>query len=244
MVAFDQNARHVTHFHRTVQAPPLSDPAPAEARPASTTTTPAPTLVAGLVICEHCDSVFSKRVLATHEVARCTRCGAVLGRADFLGLDALLALTITTAVVFVLANVYPVIFISAGGQSNAATLWQAILALANGYSMPLAIVCSLAMFFVPLAQILLLMWVLWFARQGRRSPGFAGAMVALGHLRPWSMVEVFLLGALVSIVKLAGLLDVVAGVGIWAMAALTLLITLLAGRNVRALWDLTEPSAA
>jgi paraquat-inducible protein A len=194
-----------------------------------------------LTICEHCDSVYRHQPLSRGESARCVRCGAVLARADLLHVDALLALTLTTAVVFVLANVYPVIEITANGQTNSATLWQAILALAVGPSLLMAVVCAIALFFVPLAQIVLLAWVLWFARRGEQAPGFAPAMVVLMHLRGWSMVEVFLLGTLVSIVKLAGLLDVAPGPGIWAMAALTFLITLLAGRNVRSLWDHTAP---
>lgn len=194
-----------------------------------------------LIICEHCDSVYRRLPLSRGESARCLRCGAVLARADLLHVDALLALTLTTAVVFVLANVYPVIEINANGQTNSATLWQAILALAIGPSLLMAMVCAIALFFVPLAQIGLLAWVLWFARRGERAPGFAPSMVVLTHLRGWSMVEVFLLGTLVSIVKLAGLLDVSPGPGIWAMAALTFLITLLAGRNVRSLWDHTAP---
>ena len=53
-----------------------------------------------------------------------------------------------------------------------------------------------------------------------------------------------MLGILVAIVKLAGMLDVHPGLGLWAMAMLMVLIVLIAGKNIRRLWtDLgVEPS--
>ncbi len=51
------------------------------------------------------------------------------------------------------------------------------------------------------------------------------------------MLEVCLLGILVAIIKLAGMLEVHPGIGLWAMAILTILILLIAGRDVRGLWD-------
>ena len=190
-----------------------------------------------LIVCEHCDGVFQRPDLARGEIARCELCDAVLCRADRLSIDLWLALTVTAAIMFVLANVYPVIRISLGGMHNEATLWQSMRALAHGNAAPIAVPAALAAIFVPLMQILLLGWVLSYARFGQRAPGFGAAMKGLNHLRPWSMVEVCLLGALVTIVKLSGYLSVVAGVGIWATAALTVLLTIIASRDTHWLWE-------
>ena len=51
------------------------------------------------------------------------------------------------------------------------------------------------------------------------------------------MLEVCLLGAMVAVIKLAGLLDVIPGVGLVALAALSVLLIYIAGRDVRDLWD-------
>jgi paraquat-inducible protein A len=59
----------------------------------------------------------------------------------------------------------------------------------------------------------------------------------LEALRPWSMLEVCLLGALVAVVKLAGLLDVVPGIGLAALAALSVLMIKIAGKDIRVLWE-------
>ncbi|MFC4820205.1 paraquat-inducible protein A [Dokdonella ginsengisoli] len=190
-----------------------------------------------LVVCEHCDSVYRRRALGDDEIARCTRCDAVLYRASRLDVDHLLALTLTAAIVFVIANVCPVIRIAVGGMHNEATLLQSISALSQGSALVVGLVAAMTLFVVPLLQIALLCWVLPFARANRRAPGFVPAMRVLHRIRPWSMTEVFLLGVLVAIVKLSGVLNVIPGPGTYATVALTVLATLIAKRDVHLLWE-------
>ncbi|MFT3791823.1 MAG: paraquat-inducible protein A [Rudaea sp.] len=171
-------------------------------------------------------------------MARCTRCRAVLYRSSRLDIDHLLALTVAAAIVFAIANTSPVIRIAVGGMHNEADLPQAISALSHGGSLLVGVVAAVTLFVVPLLQIALLGWVLSFARAGRRAPGFASVMRVLHRIRPWSMTEVFLLGVLVAIVKLSGMINVVAGPGAWATAVLTVLITVIAKRDIRTLWSL------
>lgn len=197
-----------------------------------------------LVVCEHCDSVFRRRTLAPGGVAHCGTCGAVLYRAGRLDVDRWLALTLAAAIVLVIANVCPVIRISLQGLHNEATLWQSAAALAHGPAAPIAVPTALSIIVVPFLQIGLLGWVLGHARLGRRAPGFAQAMRMLVALRPWSMVEVCLLGILVAVIKLSSFLEVAPGAGIWATAALMVLITLIANRDVHWLWEMTEETRA
>ncbi|MEM5386342.1 paraquat-inducible protein A [Paraburkholderia phymatum] len=194
----------------------------------------------GLIACEHCDSVYRRRPLGRHEVAHCERCAAVLYRSTWLALDPWLALTIAAAVTFVIANVCPVIRISLDGRHNDTTLWRSALALSHGAAAPIALPAALAIIIVPSLQIMLLGWVLAFARARRRAPAFAPVMRVLALLRPWSMIEVGMLGILVASIKLSDLVQVVAGAGLWANAALMVLVTLIASRDTRPLWDWTE----
>jgi len=197
-----------------------------------------------LIVCDDCDYVCRRVTLEQGEVARCECCQAILYRADRLNVDQWLALTVTAAIVFVLANVYPVIRISLNGLHNEATLWQSVAALAHGEAAPIAIVAALTVIVAPLLQIVLLGWVLGFAWRGRRAPAFTPALKALTVLRPWSMIEVFLLGVLVAIVKLSSYLDVVIGIGIWATAVLTVLVTIIASRRTHWLWELADEGPA
>jgi paraquat-inducible protein A len=191
-----------------------------------------------LIICEHCDSVYQKVTLAKHQKTLCTRCGGVLQRYNGLTVEQRLALTFTALMLWIFANFYPVMSISFKGVKNSATLWDSVLALSLGPITFIAMVAAIAMVIAPIFQLLLLIWVLSFALTRQRSPGFKFCMRWLETLRPWSMLEVCLLGAMVAVIKLAGLLDVLPGIGLFALAALSLMMIRIAGRDIRELWDI------
>lgn len=190
-----------------------------------------------LIICEHCDCVYHKVTLGKHQKSLCVRCGAVLQRYNGLTLQQRLALAVTAAVLWLFANFYPVMSISLKGLHNSATLWDSVRALSTGPITFIALVAAISIIIAPLFQLLLLLWVLTHALNARRAPGFALCMRWLETLRPWSMLEVCLLGAMVAVFKLAGMLDVLPGLGLLALAALSLLIIRIAGRDIRELWD-------
>lgn len=191
-----------------------------------------------LIICEYCDAVYERAPLQRHQRALCVRCGGVLQRHTALTVQQRLALSLTGAVLLAFANAYPVMTISMKGLSNSATLWDSVLILSSGSITFIALVVALAIIIAPVLQVTLLTWVLGFALGGRRAPGFALCMRALEGLRPWSMLEVCLLGAMVAVIKLAGLLEVIPGIGLVALAALSVLLIAIAGRDIRDLWEL------
>ena len=191
-----------------------------------------------LIICEHCDSVYEKVTLAKHQKTLCTRCGGVLQRYNGLTVEQRLALTFAALMLWIFANFYPVMSISLKGLKNSATLWDSVVALSLGPITFIARVAAIAMIIAPIFQLLLLIWVLGFALRHQRAPGFSFCMRWLETLRPWSMLEVCLLGAMVAVIKLAGLLDVLPGIGLFALAVLSLMMIRIAGRDIRELWDL------
>jgi paraquat-inducible protein A len=197
-----------------------------------------------LLICEHCDTVYRRRTLERGEVARCACCLAELERHQLLGVNALLALVLTAMIVFVQANMWPIVTLGLNGQYSGTTLWGMIIAMWQQQAQVVSVLAAATLFFFPLAKMLVLGWLLWFARGGRRAPGFVRFMVLLHYVGPWTMSEVFVLGALVAIVKAHNYFDVVADPGIYAYAALTLLITIFAGVDLRQLWNLTPEQPA
>lgn len=197
-----------------------------------------------LVACEHCDSVYKRAPGRFGDVAHCAVCDAVLYRGGRVDVDHWLAWSLAAAVAFTIANVCPFVQISLQEFHNAATLWQAAQALAAGPTGPIAVPLALSIIIVPALQIGLLCWALAYARTGRRAPGFVLVMRLLVALRPWSMVEVGVLGILVGAIKLGSYMKVIPGPGLWGMAASMVLLTLIASRETRVLWDVTAPDAA
>lgn len=193
---------------------------------------------AQLIICEHCDCVYQQVVLGKHQKSLCVRCAGVLERYNGLTVEQRLALTITAAILWLFANFYPIMTISLQGLKNSATLWDSVLALSQGPITFIAMVAAIAIIIAPAFQLMLLIWVLAFALSQRRAPAFKLCMRWLETLRPWSMLEVCLLGAMVAVFKLAGMLAVLPGIGLFALAALSLLLIRIAGRDIRELWAL------
>ncbi|MEW9623654.1 paraquat-inducible protein A [Rhodanobacter geophilus] len=202
------------------------------------------TTAPALLVCEHCDTVHRRRPLARGEVAECARCGAVLERCRGMPAGTMLALLLTGLVLFVQATLWPIVTLGLNGQYVAATLWDMIHMMWVDHSQVVAVLAAATLFVFPLGKILILGWLLLYARSGRRAPGFRRLMVALHHLGPWTMSEVFVLGALVSIVKAHLYFDVIPNPGIYAYAALMLLITVFAGIDLTRLWDETRDEDA
>jgi paraquat-inducible protein A len=190
-----------------------------------------------LVVCEECDAVHSRESLATDEVARCQRCGAVLGRGHKLGPQALLALSVAALIVFVMGNAADIVTLDLGGIHVEATLPEAIAQTWATGQQAVALLAGATAFGFPLAVILLRLYVLVPLALGRRSAAFLPAMRALHWVTRWSMVEVFLLGTLVAIVRSAGMASVVLGVGLFSYAALTVLLAANHVAGLHGLWQ-------
>ncbi len=192
------------------------------------------------LICKNCDTVHRQVSLGTAEIARCSYCGAVLARNHDVTVGQLLAVTLAAAILFVIANATSVLGIEFGGVHTEANIWIAALSLDQGWIFWAALALAVTMFLVPMLQITLLLWVLAFASVAVRAPAYRHALILLHHLRPWSMTEVFLLGALVAIVKLSAWVHIVPGEGIWAIAGLTILLAILSRFDSRAWWECVE----
>jgi paraquat-inducible protein A len=197
-----------------------------------------------LVVCEECDAVHTRQALRTSEVARCARCGALLGRGHRLGPDGLLALSIASLIVFIMGNLADIVTLDLGGMHVEATLPEAITQTWRTGEQAVAVLAGATAFGFPLAVILLRLWVLVPLTLGQRSAAFLPAMRALHWVTRWSMVEVFLLGTLVAIVRSAGMAAVVPGVGIFSYAALTVLLTANHVAGLHGLWQHAEGCAA
>jgi paraquat-inducible protein A len=192
-----------------------------------------------LLICEYCDTVYRRRTLLRGEESHCARCEAVLERHHGLNVNAMLALVLTAVIVFVQANAWPIVTLGLGSQQNSSTLWGMIIAMWREEAKIVSILTAATLFFFPLIKMLLLGWLLWFARSDRRAPGFVPMLVVLHYIGPWTMSEVFVLGALVAIVKAHTYFDVAVDPGIYAYGVLTLLITVFSSVDLRQLWEIT-----
>jgi paraquat-inducible protein A len=192
-----------------------------------------------LAICAYCDTVHQRVPLPGRRPAHCVTCDAVLYHAE-PDLRAMLAATVTAAMGFMIAFQFPLVTLTSGALQTEATLWRSI-SVAYVRDQPyVALTLAATLLIAPLLEILLLLWVLVPLRFRRRPLLFGLAMRGLHLLQPWRLVEVFLLGVLVAVVKLAGLASSTPGYGIFGIAVMTIAFASLGTIDRGALWRRAE----
>jgi paraquat-inducible protein A len=189
-----------------------------------------------LVVCEQCNAVHRWRPLGSAEVAHCSRCAAVLARGHRLGVHAMLALTIAALAVLLIANLTTIVDIRLRGAHTAATLPEAIRITWSEGERLVATVAALTAIVAPALLVALRLAVVVPLAWRRPWAQFAGAMRALHEISRWSMVEVMMVAAAVSIVRIASMAHATPGPGMFAFGALALLLAALESGGLRHLW--------
>ena len=175
-------------------------------------------------------------MLAPGATARCTRCEAVLGRGHRLGIETVLALTVTALVVFLIASCADVIAIRLGGNTVSATLPGAVAGAWRDGQELVAITAAFTALVAPALFIVLRLYVLVPLALGKVPAGFGFCVRILRQVSRWSMVEVLTVGGLLSLVRLAGLADATPGPAMFALGVLTLLFAAIESAGLRHLW--------
>jgi paraquat-inducible protein A len=199
---------------------------------------------ATLIACPECDVLQRATALTRETVARCVRCHTVLYRPVDENLDRPLAFTLAAAILFAVANTFPIVGLELQGQSSTATLFGTARSLYDQNMTFLGALVFFTTILVPGLQLGAMAYVLVPLRLGRAPRLLPWALRMLQALRPWGMIEVFILGLLVSLVKLAGMATVVPGTGLWSFGGLLLMIaSAVASFDARAIWARQRPAA-
>src|SRR5258706_1959709 len=191
----------------------------------------------GLVECPQCGLLQILPPPISGHSRRCIRCEGSFGRWAAGG-DTALALAVTALVLFSLAYLSPMMAIDIDGRGQSVRLGSGIAGLFDHRLAPLALLVLVISVVAPLGRVLTLAYVVFRARQLRFVPHLSFVLRVAQLLRPWSMLDVFLVGALVALTKLHDLAETIVGVGFWALG---LLVATLAALEMtvdrQSLWD-------
>jgi paraquat-inducible protein A len=186
-----------------------------------------PTHAGALIACDECDLVQGGVALHRGEVLHCRRCGAPLARGSLPTPTLVLALALSTAIFLLIACTMPVVSLEVRGALREATLLGAVRALYGDNSPLVGTIVLATLVVVPVVELTAVGALALHARRIERPRWFPWTYRILEALRPWNMAEVFLLGTIVALVKLAHLARVIPGVGLWAVAAVAILLATL-----------------
>ncbi len=194
-----------------------------------------------LLACHECDLLQREVPLAPGGTARCPRCGAVLYRNTPDGLDRTLAYALGAAVLFLVANAFPIVGLDAQGNHTSTTLFGTVRALHDNGMTSVAALVFVTTILMPALNIGALLYMLLPLKLGRVPHGLPAVFRLVDAVRPWGMVEVFMLGTLIALTKLAALASVVPGIALWSFGALMFLVAAAAASfDSHALWARVE----
>ncbi len=175
---------------------------------------------ADLTACHDCDLLFPTPHLRKGEKASCPRCGALLFEHKGNSLDHSLALALTSLVLFVLANVNTLLTMRIAGKVQTGSIISGVQELYNQGFWEIAVLVFVVSILAPLLKILCIFYVLAPLRLGFRPPYATRVFRIFETLHPWAMTEVYMLGILVAVVKLADLASLEPGIALYSFAAL------------------------
>ncbi|TLU66190.1 paraquat-inducible membrane protein A [Thalassotalea litorea] len=170
----------------------------------------------------------------------CERCNSKLQQRKPLAFQKTLALTLCSIIAFFPANLYPIMTILQFGKGQGDTILSGTLYMFQNGMIPIAAIVFIASFIFPLAKIIGLIYLLYSvkfpSRISRRHRSHMYRYIEM--FGPWSMLDVFVVAILVSLVEIGNVLEVVAGPGATAFGIMVLLsIFAAASFDSKMLWD-------
>lgn len=179
-----------------------------------------------VLVCPACDLLMENRAVPNRHEAECPRCQTVLISSRHHTFEWTLALAIAGLILFFPANLFPIISLKALGLVQSETIFESVAAM---YSNGLYVVAGLVLFsaiIIPFIKLVLMAYLSTCLLFHYPAPFLAWAMRGYQQLDSWGMLEIYMLGVLVSIIKLIDVAAVTPGIGLYSLAAL-IIVTLL-----------------
>ena len=188
----------------------------------------------GLACCHVCCK------LAPVSLHRCPRCGASLHLRRPDSLQRAMALIATASLLYIPANVLPIMTTTQLGRTTHSTILGGVVLLIDHGSYVIAAVIFIASVLVPIGKLLALCWLCWsVSRSHASSHRERTHLYRLTELvGKWSMTDVFVVAILVGLIQLGGLLRITAGTAAIAFGGVVI-VTMLAAESFdpRLIWD-------
>lgn len=180
------------------------------------------------IACATCGLLQRVEALEPGTTADCRRCGAVIIARRRGSLSITAALSLAALILYVPANLYPILRMNLHGAYSESTVWDGCVSLFNNDELLVAAIVFLASMVIPLLKLLSLFFLVATARVGsalwRKQRAWLHWFIEL--IGPWAMLDVFLLAVLVALVKLDKLATILPGPGLVAFASMVVLTIL------------------
>ncbi|PMR74926.1 paraquat-inducible protein A [Billgrantia endophytica] len=174
--------------------------------------------------CHECDWLVALPPLRAGQKADCPRCGHTLAKRHRQPAQRSMALAVSALIALMLAASFPFVSFSVGGIGNRIELSQTATTLIGFHQPIVAIAVILTILVLPAVYLLGVIWLQFGLLRGEPLPASRNIARSLSHLHPWMMADVFIIGALVSLIKVAGLAQIELGISFWAFCVFAALL--------------------
>ena len=194
-----------------------------------------------LVACPDCDLLQRIPRVPPGASVRCPRCDKELWRHKPDSLNRTFALTLAALVLYIIANKIPMLGLRAVGREAFTTVIGGAYQLWLDGDPAVAVLVLFTAVIAPALQIGFSLLILIGCRR-ERPPFWIGTFLQHLHFtRTWSMIEVMLLGVLVSLTKIAEYATVLPGVALFTLFALVVaLAAMQSSFDPREVWQRIE----
>jgi len=191
----------------------------------------------GLATCHTCYK------LAPASDHKCPRCGSAIHLRTADSLQRTIALVFTATLLYIPANVLPIMTTTMLGTAEPSTIIGGVVLLIHHGSYPIAAVIFIASVLVPTGKLIAITWLCWsVARKQKTSLQQRTRMYrVVEFVGKWSMTDVFVVAILVGLIQLGGLLSITAGSAAIAFGGVVV-VTIVAAESFdpRLIWDQTD----
>lgn len=191
----------------------------------------------GLLLCHHC----GKTQDISH--SRCQRCGSPVHVRNKNSIQRTWAYLVTAIVLYLPANLLPIMSTTLLGKSSSNTILSGIVVLWEHGSYPIALIIFIASVLIPIAKLLVMCWLCYMVQN--KSPMLLRERTLLYRITEfigrWSMIDVFVVAILVSLVHLGNLMTIYPGPAALSFAGMVV-ATMMAANSFdpRLIWDVYD----
>ncbi len=194
-----------------------------------------------LIACPHCDALQKLPELDVGQKAVCIQCDHTLSYSIHESLERPLACSIAGTILLILSVSFPFLSFEASGREQSISLMQSSLELyRHGHSV-LSLLSLAFIVLVPATMLVAIMALLGPLMFKKRPVAGEALASTIFMLSPWAMVDVFLLGVLISLTKIAELANLIIGTSFWSFLLFALVFAAtIASLDKRTIWKRLE----
>lgn len=194
---------------------------------------------AQLLYCKICGCISERpAILYQQDVLYCAHCGHHL-RLGQTNLQTIWALLLAAAILYIPANLMPVMSVYLLGKGQPDTIVGGVIHLYQAGQWPLAVLIFLASLVIPLLKLMTLSYLLITIQRGekRLQQERMWLFRVTEFIGRWSMVDVFVVAILSGLVQFGNLAHIEANAGTFCFAAVVVLTMLAAAHlDERLIW--------